>query len=221
MKQKCLSRAGGQHEDLPSAVSTFPGQQRPAPSLFAPKGQADWALLWLDRQPLPHVILSEGLKILWVNAKDRTILADQRDVHSLDQSFAAVAPEHQQELRDFLTSSGSSLTSWSMPRSNGDGRVIFRAQRLEEGSSSVIMVSFFGSGSDFQSTYADLDRVFKLTKAQLGTLLDLLGGHDADTVARLRNISVETVRTHIRVIYSKIGVNSREALFHTLQPYRL
>jgi len=82
------------------------------------------------------------------------------------------------------------------------------------------MVTFFGSGSDFQSTYADLDRVFQLTKAQLGTL-DLLGGHDADTVARLRNISVETVRTHIRVIYSKIGVSSREALFHTLQPYRL
>jgi len=204
---KCLTLAGG--------------QQEAAPSRSAAKGEADWALLWLDRQPIPHVILSEELTILWVNAEARTILTDQRDVHCRDQTFAAVVPEHQQDLHDFLLSSGSSLTSWSMPRSDGDGRVIFRAQRLEEAPSSVIMVSFFGSGSDFRSVYADLDRVFKLTKAQLGTLLDLLGGHDAEMIAQLRNVSVETVRTHIRIIYSKIGVNSREALFHIVQPFRL
>lgn len=221
MKHQCISLVGEQQEDSSSEHFTFAGQHSPAPLVSASEGQANWALLWLDRQPLPYVILSEELTILWVNAKARTILADQRDIHRHDQSFATVSPEHQQELHDFLTSSGSSTTSWSMPRSDGDGRVIFRAQRLEEASSSVIMVSFFGSGSDFQSAYADLDRVFKLTKAQLGTLLDLLNGHDADTVARLRNVSVETVRTHIRIIYSKIGVNSREALFHILQPYRL
>jgi DNA-binding CsgD family transcriptional regulator len=221
VNHQCISRPGEQQEDLPSDPSTSPAQQKPAPLVSPSKGQADWALLWLDRQPRPHVILSEDLTILWTNARARTILADQRDIHSRDQTFAAIAPEHQQELHDFLASSGSSLASWSMPRSDGDGRLIFRAQRLEDSASSVIMVSFFGSGSDFQSVYADLDRVFKLTKAQLGTLLDLLGGHDADTIAQLRNVSVETVRTHIRIIYSKIGVNSREALFHILQPFRL
>ena len=221
VKHQCTTFAGEQQEDPSSDPSPSAGQQSPAPLVSASQGQANWALLWLDRQSVPHVILSEDLTILWVNAKAQTILADQRDIRSHDQTFAAVAPEYQQELQDFLTSTGPSLTSWSMPRTDGDGRVIFRAQRLEEASSSVIMLSFFGSGSDFQSANADLDRVFKLTKAQLGTLLDLLNGHDADTVARLRNVSVETVRTHIRIIYSKIGVNSREALFHILQPYRL
>lgn len=186
-----------------------------------PDGLASCALLWLDRQPLPHVMLSKELTLLWANAKAQTALTERRDVLSCNKTFTAVDPDHQQGLRDFLINSTSSLTSWSMPRSDGDGRVIFRAQRLEETPSSIIAVTFFGSGSDFQPAYVELDRIFRLTKAQHGVLMDLLGGHDVDAIAQLRQVSVETVRTHIRVIYSKIGVNSREALFHILQPFRL
>lgn len=36
--------------------------------------------------------------------------------------------------------------------------------------------------------------------------MGLLGGHDVDAIAELRQVSVETVRTHIRALYSKIGV---------------
>ena len=191
------------------------------PTVSTPDDLASSALLWLDRQPLPHVMLSKDLTILWVNAKAHTALTDKRDVQSCSSTFTAVHPSHQQDLHDFLINSTSSLTSWSMPRSDGDGRVIFRALRLEETPSSIIAVTFFGSGSDFQPAYAELERTFKLTRAQHGVLMDLLGGHDVDAIAQSRQVSVETVRTHIRVIYSKIGVNSREALFHILQPFRL
>ena len=191
------------------------------PTASTPDNLASSALLWLDRQPLPHVMLSKELTILWANAKAHAALAEKRDVQSCTGIFTAVDPSHQQDLHDFLINSTSSLTSWSMPRSDGDGRVIFRAQRLEETPFSIIAVTFFGSGSEFQPTYVELDGIFRLTKAQHRVLMDLLGGHDVDSIAQLRQVSVETVRTHIRVIYSKIGVNSREALFHILQPFRL
>lgn len=191
------------------------------PTVSTSDDLASSALLWLDHQPLPHVMLSKELTILWGNAKAYTAFTDKRDVQSCTGTFTAVDPSHQQDLHDFLINSTSSLTSWSMPRSDGDGRVIFRAQRLEETPSSIIAVTFFGSGSDFQPTYVELDRIFRLTKAQHRVLMDLLSGHDVDAIAQLRQVSVETVRTHIRVLYSKIGVNSREALFHILQPFRL
>ena len=34
-------------------------------------------------------------------------------------------------------------------------------------------------------------------------------------------ITLDTVRSHIRSIYGKMGVTSREALFFKLRPYRL
>ena len=228
-----VARLGGLMVTHRSNISAYDGQQEEAsPSaLFSAMDTATsvsmldelggWALSWLDRQSLPHVMLSKELTILWANAAARAALTDKRDVQSCTRTFAAVDPDHRPNLHNFLISSNSSLTSWSMPRSDGDGRVIFRAQRIEETASSIIIVTFFGSGSDFQPVYAALDNIFGLTKAQHGVLTDLLDGHDADAIAQLRKVSVETVRTHIRIIYSKIGVNSREALFHTLQPFRL
>src|SRR3546814_4435442 len=84
----------------------------------------------------------------------------------------------------------------------------------------VFGVTFFGSGSEFRTQYEELDRIFGVTKAEQHVLADLLGGHDADHISKMRQISVETVRSHIRAIYSKVGVRSREALFHKLQPFR-
>ena len=128
------------------------------PTTSTPDDLASTALLWLECQPLPHAMLSKELSILWVNAKARAVLAEKRDVQSRNETFTTVDPLHQQDLHNFLINSTSSLTSWSMRRSDGDGRVIFRAQKFEKTPSSIIAVTFFGSGSDFQPAYVDLER---------------------------------------------------------------
>ena len=40
-------------------------------------------------------------------------------------------------------------------------------------------------------------------------------------MAQRLHTSVKTVRTHIRHVYSKLGVSSREELFHKLTPYMI
>jgi len=49
----------------------------------------------------------------------------------------------------------------------------------------------------------------------------MLNGNTAAAIAANSNISIDTVRTHIRHIYSKIGVASREGMFRQLRPYRI
>src|SRR3546814_3388796 len=65
----------------------------------------------------------------------------------------------------------------------------------------VFCFTFYGSGSEFRTQYEELDRIFGVTKAEQHVLADLLGGHDADHISKMRQISVETVRSHIRAIY--------------------
>ena len=47
-----------------------------------------------------------------------------------------------------------------------------------------------------------------------------MSGMNAEQISSSLEISLETVRTHIRRIYSKTGVRSREALFAQLQPFK-
>lgn len=46
-------------------------------------------------------------------------------------------------------------------------------------------------------------------------------GACVDGIALSLEIGVETVRTHIRRMYNKLSISSREALFARLSPYRL
>ena len=67
---------------------------------------------------------------------------------------------------------------------------------------------------------ADLSAKYNLTTAEQRVLNDLLTGSKADEIAEAREISVETVRTHVRRLYAKMNVSSREGLFFTALQYR-
>ncbi|MBX9460146.1 MAG: helix-turn-helix transcriptional regulator [Brevundimonas sp.] len=49
----------------------------------------------------------------------------------------------------------------------------------------------------------------------------LVAGQPASTVAEELGLSIETVRTHIRRIYNKLGISSREQLFAIAGQFRL
>jgi LuxR family maltose regulon positive regulatory protein len=60
---------------------------------------------------------------------------------------------------------------------------------------------------------------FGLTSAELRVLKSLSAGETAQETAGDLKVSVDTVRTHIRRVYQKVGVNSREALFTRVRPF--
>jgi DNA-binding CsgD family transcriptional regulator len=182
---------------------------------------AELALSWIEYDVRPRVILDSSLFIIWANAAARAALARQRDIENRGGLFATCNSHHQAELGNFITSSGASLSSWHMPRSKGDGHLLIRAQRIAWAGEGIFGVTFHGSGSDYSERYANLDSVFGLTKSEHKVLTDLLDGHEVERLAKLHGVSVETTRSHVRSIYSKLGVSSREALFHKVRPFRL
>jgi DNA-binding CsgD family transcriptional regulator len=52
-------------------------------------------------------------------------------------------------------------------------------------------------------------------------LLQMIDGRTADEIAGDLAVSVETTRSHIRSIYGKLNVSSREAMFRRIQPFLL
>ena len=77
------------------------------------------------------------------------------------------------------------------------------------------------AGGDHRHCYRHLDEAFQLTRAEHRVLQDLLAGNEAELLSAQHGVSIETTRSHIKSIYTKVGVKSRERLFARLQGFRL
>lgn len=179
------------------------------------------ALAWLDFDSAPRVIVSGDLLILWANTAARAALAGRRDLENRLGSLAMVNVQNQEALAAFLAGAGAAVSSWCVERGDGDGHVVIHAQRVDWIDDGVLGVTFFGSGSDFTPRFANIDRVFGLTAAEHNVLADLLDGRTAEAIAARRAVSIETTRSHIRKIYGKLAVSSREMLFRKCQAFRI
>jgi DNA-binding CsgD family transcriptional regulator len=202
--------------------AALPAPARPSQSRNAGESPVDHgalALAWLDHDYTPRCVLADDLSVLWANIAARSALARRRDLEVRDGALYATKPQHQGELLAFLRSSGAGISTLCLPRSSGKGHLLLRAQRLSWSEEPAYGVSFFGTGEDYVHRYADLDVAFGLTQAENKVLLRLLDGHDVEQLAQLLEVSVETVRSHVRKIYQKIGVRSREALFRAARPF--
>lgn len=181
----------------------------------------DLALSWIEHDLMPRVMVADDLAILWSNIAGRSLLAQKRDLEERNGILATVDRSKQAVLARFVTRSEVAISSLALKRSDGDGHMLFRAQRIDWRGGGMFGVAFYGSGSEFQTRYADLDKVFGLTGAEHRVLLDMLEGFEADRLSEIHSVSIETTRTHIRNIYAKLQVRSREGLFHRLRPYRI
>ena len=179
------------------------------------------ALAWIEHDLMPRTIVADDLAILWSNVAGRSLLAQKRDLEERNGILATVERSRQPALARFVTTSEVAISTWAFKRSDGDGHLLFRAQRIDWRGGGMFGVGFFGSGSEFHIRYADLDTAFGLTPAEHRVLLDLLEGFEADRLSEIHAVSIETTRTHIRNIYAKLQVRSREGLFHRLRPYRI
>jgi len=183
---------------------------------------ADLLQRWAEREATPRALVDEHLHILWTNAPAERELARHRDLESRDDMLSATDPSFQPTLASFVRSATKDLSSMCIPCADGDGHLLFRCREVDGGGDRRFFgLIFYRSGSEFSSVYADLDQVFNLTQAEHRVLLQLLEGNTADGIATGMNVSIETTRSHIRQIYLKLDVTSREGLFSRLRPYRL
>ena len=130
-------------------------------------------------------------------------------------------PRAAEQLRNAVRYASQTLSHLCLPTSNGS-HILFRLRRLETAGQSCAVGLIHQDCSELAlPEFADLGAAFGLTKSEHEAVVMLHRGLVADQIAIELSVSVDTVRSHIKGIYQKLGVCSREALFRKLQPYRL
>lgn len=111
----------------------------------------------------------------------------------------------------------------SIPRASGAPPFILQFSTLvEAGLFAVgtivprVVVFIADSAAPLQMDETLLMRVYGLTKAEVRAAAALAGGGSLEEIAVILAISPNTLKTQLKAIYDKIGVNDRAALTRTL-----
>ncbi|WP_114951036.1 helix-turn-helix transcriptional regulator [Sphingosinicella terrae] len=179
------------------------------------------ALACLDAHIRPMAIVDEELRLLWTNQRASDLFRETTELDDRGGFLTLENPDHHARLTALVSRSGPDLITYCMPLASGAGHLLIRARRLDCGETVMFGIQITRTDSDDHDIYYDLDKAFGLTAAEHRVLLALLTGKDADRLTRDLGVSIETVRTHIRNIYAKLDVNSREKLFAKVQPFRI
>lgn len=116
-----------------------------------------------------------------------------------------------------------------IPRITGDGHWICQAvpfAREPETSESSnirhrVALTIRGTGGGALGRWAHLGTVFHLTEAEQRVLKLMISGESVPIIAGQENLSVNTVRTHVRHIHEKLAISDAYELWARVFDYRL
>lgn len=85
----------------------------------------------------------------------------------------------------------------------------------------VVAIMITNAGRQFSPVFADLEEALGLTPSEVNVVEMLMEGQTPQRIAEKLEISVHTVRAHVRHCYDKLGISSREELWQKIAPLRL
>lgn len=180
-----------------------------------------YMIAWANLEWSARMIITRHRKVLWGNDAALRLMQDGGDLRVGSGALVLADTAQMETFSAFIRRATVETSSWCYLRPAPDDPILFRAQLLPDKSTEeVIGLTFHAAGADFPMEWADFSPAFNLTPGEHRVVLRLLEGDDADSAADFLRLSIETVRTHIRHVYAKLGVGSREQLFRAVAPFR-
>ena len=158
------------------------------------------------------------LRLLWANPVACAWL-EERDCVTLKCEQLWLR-NSQAELKHLLTNAEEANQGFCAPIEGSSAHVILCAKRVA-GPVGQPHFGLTGRRTDDvrHSQFFGIAEIYALTQKEMDVLRSLLAGLTAADIAAEQVNSIETIRTHIRRLYAKLDVNSREGLFTAVRPF--
>ena len=182
----------------------------------------DVAKNWLEQVSIALFLVSDDLRAIWVNASGRSLM---KQLGLRQDSFGVVRGNTRelelavQNARRVLQQAVADRANWK----NGTTTLTmadYPNGQLQLYTLSINGISLIGcavttAGSEARDLSALLTE-YGLTSTEKKVVRMLTRGATASEIARTNGSSLLTIRTHIKRIYAKMGVHSREKMFARL-----
>ncbi len=165
-----------------------------------------------------HVMLDRTGAIIAIGERAKSRIAELCCYSIRDGQLVANKTDAKEPLERMLKLETGAVDSAIVPCSTVGGHVLLSATGLCQ---NTILFSLHIASPGQGAELVDLTKAFGLTPSEAHVVELLLGGHGPSKISEELNISVHTVRAHLRHCYDKLGVSSREELWQTLAPYQI
>ena len=179
------------------------------------------ALAWFAQDRHARLLIGLDAKILWWNDAALDVLRECSGVRIRDNQLRFQNSADQRSFEAYLSRLTAKLGTLALSLGEGCGTLLFRGHVAESTPDQAAWLEIVRDDDSFRSIYCDVDTVFGLTRAEARIVEALLHGQTVAMIAGTLTVSVNTVRHHIKKIYGKIEVRSREELLDRLSAYRI
>jgi DNA-binding CsgD family transcriptional regulator len=176
---------------------------------------------WIDRESRPRMLTDGDLCVHWISSAAMDLLGGDQPLIHRGGRLRTRDPRLDRALRGFLRNvpAGPQGATFCISDPDEGEHLLLAATRLQEPWSHLLGCSLRPTSEDLGVRVADLRQAFGLTPTEGRVTHHLIEGKTADQTAEDLGVSLDTVRTHIKRTYAKLGVCSREGLFHKLAPF--
>jgi DNA-binding CsgD family transcriptional regulator len=175
--------------------------------------------VWANKEPVARFIMDTDLVLCWANSAAADLLASQQDgVGAIQGKLIFFDEANQASFLALVNQESSSPATTILDCGTPLGRVVVAVIKLSVDHRPLVGVTLRLPHAVTMMPGL-LRSAFGLTKTECELISLLLRGQTAEEAAVQMRISVVTARTHIRNLYAKLNVSSREAMFSRLLPY--
>ena len=189
--------------------------------IAAQQDDANPVFIWAERDDRPRLIVDDDLNVHWENEAAHQLL---KDIEPLQYVRGRLVPGQgcwADEFRAFVRSSCPHMSMLCLDDSQ-QGHVLCAAIDVStQDTVHLTGLTLRRTAQFIRFNDAALRMAFNFTSAERRIIETLFAGRTAEQASAGLQISVGTVRVHIRHIYDKLDVASREAMFHKLLPYTI
>jgi DNA-binding CsgD family transcriptional regulator len=180
----------------------------------------DQALLgWVGLEPRARMLVDDALRVHWMSPaaeellrRPNSLLIRNGCVHTRENRF-------ERQLRQLVNDASARVSTCCFYDAKFGQHIVLTAVRLSAPSQGMVGLTFLRASDDVPFDLVDLHSAFGFTQTEARVTYCLISGRTAGETAEDLGVSLETVRTHIKRAYAKLGVSSREGFFRRLSPF--
>jgi DNA-binding CsgD family transcriptional regulator len=176
-----------------------------------------WAAIWFENDRMPRLVVSRALEVLVANAAARALMARNPCLSDRGGVLCVNTRRGSDDLQALVNTRPISERPIAICPMT-DRALMVRAFPIAD-DPAVVALTLHDLTAEYRWVAPDLEQIFGVTPAEVAIIDLLLQGLVSKEVALRLNKSVLTVRTHVKRIYVKLNVSSREQFFARILPY--
>jgi DNA-binding CsgD family transcriptional regulator len=175
---------------------------------------------WLSASRHARLICDYEQRVLWHNANLKRVLEEDVGIKLEREQFLLTDRKAQSAFADFIQSPDLDHTAFRLCTSNDACDHIVQCKRLRSGpNGDAFGLRIICAHDALESDFRDFETTFNLTKQESLVCRQILQGKTVQELVQDQRKSPDTVRFHIKNIYQKLEVSSREAFFAKLRMF--